>query len=59
MSQAPVDPEKYERMKKFLSRASTKEELKSMTMLYILDQSYPRADIALALHDIEIEKGWH
>jgi len=59
MSQQPINQAKYDEMVRDMRRVQTKEQLKTFTLLYILDLSYPRADIALALHDVEIEKGWH
>lgn len=51
-------PEKYDRMVKLLGNAETKDDLELAAMLYIMDMSYPRADIALAVKAVEREKGW-
>jgi hypothetical protein len=52
------DLEKFRQMRKFFSNAETKEALNKSAMLYILDMSYPRPDISLALKAVEMEKGW-
>lgn len=49
----------YERMVAVLSRSEDKDQLKQMSLLYILDMNYHRADICLALHTVEMAKGWH
>lgn len=59
MRQQPQDREKFDTMMKVLSNVDTKEELAKAALLYILDLSFPRADIMLAVHDIEVERGWH
>ena len=55
---AAESPEKYDRMVKLLGNAGSKGELEQMATLYIMDMSYPRADICLALKSVELEKGW-
>jgi hypothetical protein len=57
--QQPKNREKFDAMCRVLSAAETKTELAQMSLMYIMDMSYERADIALALHNIEIERGWH
>ena len=57
--QQPIDPVNFDTMMKMFSNADSKDELSEMAMLFILDISYERADIALAIHDIEINRGWH
>jgi len=59
VAQQPQDQAKYDEMVRDFRRCATKENLEVHMMIYLLDRSYPRADIALALHDVEIEKGWH
>lgn len=59
MRQQPKDREKFDAMMKGLSVADSKRELSKMSLMYVLDLSYPRADICLAIHDIEIDRGWH
>ena len=53
------DKPKYEQMIKFLSTAETKEVMNNLAMLFILDRSFDRGDIAEAIHDVEVAKGWH
>ena len=53
------DAEKYQRMVKFFSHAETKTDLDQSALLFVFDQSYDRGDIALALHTVEIARGWH
>ena len=52
------EPEKYDRMVKVFDHADTKDELERMAMLYIMDMSFPRGDIALAVKATESERGW-
>jgi len=52
------NPEKYDRMVKFFSRAETKDDLTGASLLYVMDMSFSRADICLALKRIELERGW-
>lgn len=52
------DKTKYDRMVKLLGNAESKEELESMATLYIMDMSYPRADICLAIKAVELANGW-
>jgi hypothetical protein len=59
MNQTPKNPEKYKLMMANFRTCETKEDLRTATVMYVLDLSYDRSDIALALHDVEIEKGWH
>ena len=49
----------YNRMVKAFSHADSKEQLAGLAVLYGLDMRYDRADICLALHTVEIAKGWH
>ena len=58
LRQQAQDQAKYDRMVKLFSNAETKEDLERMAVLYIVDMSYPRVDIALALKAVEREKGW-
>ena len=51
--------DKYKQMVKMMSVAENKEELGQATMLFMLDMSYDRGDICLALHTVECAKGWH
>ena len=52
------DLDNFRQMRKFFSNAETREELSSAAMLFILDMSYDRADISLALKAVEFDKGW-
>jgi len=53
------NPDRYDRMVKFFSNAETKEDLQQAALLYVMDMKYDRGDIALALHTVEIFRGWH
>lgn len=51
--------DRYKQMVTFFSMAENKAELDQATMLFMLDMSYDRGDICLALHTVECAKGWH
>jgi hypothetical protein len=51
--------EQRSQMKLFFEKAESKEDLKKLSMLFILDMTYERKDITRVLHDVEVEKGWH
>ena len=51
--------ERYERMVKAFSHAEEKGDLQLLSMMYIADMSYERSDICLALHTVEMARGWH
>jgi hypothetical protein len=53
------DKEKYKGMVTLFSMAQDKEQLKGLSMWFIMDLSYERADICLALHTVEMARGWH
>jgi hypothetical protein len=57
-SYQPKDAEGYERMLRFMRTAAVLEDLNTISLMYILDQSYAREDIAAALHLVEREKGF-
>lgn len=57
-SQAPVDPERHARMLKLMLSAETSETLHKISMMYLLDMSYSRQDIAHCIGVVEREKGW-
>lgn len=57
-SYSPKNSEKYERMLRFMRTASGPENLRVITLMYILDMSYDRGDISAALHFTEREKGF-
>ena len=54
----PEDPEAFERMGKMMRAAETPEELRTVSVMFIMDMSYPRQDIATMLGRVEREKGW-
>lgn len=45
----PKNEEQFERMQKFFAEAKTALELNQAAMLFILDMSYERSDIAAAV----------
>jgi hypothetical protein len=51
--------EAYDRMVKAFSHAEEQGDLQMLSMMYILDLSYERSDICLALHTVEMARGWH
>lgn len=51
--------EQLERMLRMLSQAQDKQHLKDLVVLYLMDTSYSRDDIAIAHYVVEKEKGWH
>lgn len=53
------DTKRYEGMVKAFSHAEERGDLQMLSMMYILDMSYERTDICLALHTIEMARGWH
>ena len=57
--QQPVDRGTFDVMVKQLRLAETHLDLKVIAAAWMMDLSVDRADICLALHDVEIEKGWH
>jgi hypothetical protein len=60
MRQKPIDSEKFSAMKKVLKQAAdTKDDLHKISIVYIMDESYPREDIALCIKEIKLENGWH
>jgi len=50
--------DKIDGMKKVLSSSRSKKELEALSIMFILDESYPREDICLVLKEIKKEKGW-
>lgn len=57
--QQAKDKNQYYQMVEFMRRANTKEEMGKVALMFIMDMSYQRADIALAMHTVEMERGWH
>lgn len=53
------DKQKYDQMMKLLNTAQSKTDMEAISMLFILDMSFDRGDIAQAMHDVEIARGWH
>jgi hypothetical protein len=49
---------RYAQMIIIFRNAESKEELNNLSILYIMDMSFERADICLALKTVEFEKGW-
>jgi hypothetical protein len=45
----PKNAQQFEQMQKFFAEADTEAELNQTAMLFILDMSYERGDIAAAL----------
>lgn len=58
MQNLATDPEKYGRMVQVFRTADKADDLRMLSMMYVLDMSYPREDISLALKVVEKEKGW-
>lgn len=56
--QQPENEKQYERMVTAFSVADSKELMEKFALLYVMDRSYSRADICLAMKAVEIEKGW-
>ncbi len=54
----PQDREKYERLLKFFSNVQEADDLKTAMLLFIMDISYPRADIIMAERVTKKTKGW-
>lgn len=51
--------QQYKGMVNLFSMAENKNQLKGFSMWFITDLRYERADICLALHTVEMAKGWH
>ncbi len=51
--------EQVDTISKLLRTAENKDELSRIAFIYILDIDYSRSAITQAMHDVEIEKGWH
>jgi hypothetical protein len=59
MSPQAKNREQFDRMVTFFRRADTEDDLKKCVMMFVMDMSYQRSDIMLALGIVEREKGWH
>lgn len=55
----PEDADAFERMLTVFRGCEAQDELRTWTVVYTLDLSYPRQDIVVALGRVEREKGWH
>lgn len=51
--------EQVERISTLLRASKDKKELEAASVWYILDLEYSRSAITQAMHDVEVEKGWH
>lgn len=51
--------EQVERICKLLRMADSKQALEKAALWYIIDPEYSRSAITQAMHDVEIERGWH
>lgn len=49
---------KYDQMVKAIGNCGDEEQAKAMTVGFIMDKTYPREDIALAIKRVEKDKGW-
>lgn len=54
----PKDQQRFGMMLKTFGSAESHKMLKDISMLYILDLSYAREDILVALGRVERERGW-
>lgn len=52
------DPERYDLMIRAMRWSETVEELEKLTLLYVLDLSYPRDTIYCAQDAVRRAKGW-
>jgi len=57
-SYVPEDRDAYERMMKLFSNATNVDELKKISMLYIMDKNYRRPDIIVAVERTARAHGW-
>lgn len=51
--------DRYKTMVRAMSEVPTEGDLKTLSLMYIVDMSYERSDICLALHTVEMARGWH
>lgn len=54
----PKNAEKFSQMEKMFSHADSADALKQVSMLFVLDMSFDREDIMVALGRVERAKGW-
>jgi hypothetical protein len=50
--------EMFEQLMRAFSATETPDELKTVTFMFLLDLSYSRSDIYVALRRVEKQKGW-
>lgn len=53
-----LNQNKYDQIVKLLSKTLSRAEMEQVSMMFVLDPSFERADICLAMKDIEQKKGW-
>jgi len=54
----PKDAAKFSQMEKMFGAVDSADALRSVSMLFVLDMSYDREDILVALGRVERAKGW-
>lgn len=54
----PENQAKFDEMLNDARKAEKQEHLNTYTMIWLLEPSYPRQDIAAMLNIVEHEKGW-
>lgn len=54
----PENRDKFEQALNAFKHAETPDELKTLTVAFVFDLSYPRQDIYVAIRKVEREKGW-
>lgn len=54
----PKNAEKFSQMEKMLGRADSADSLKQLSMLFVLDMSFDREDIMVAIGRVERANGW-
>ena len=52
------NPWKFTQMVKIMRMAQDEDDLKNISITFIVDLSFERADICLALKCVETERGW-
>jgi hypothetical protein len=55
---APEDKDKFNAMTAVFTDAETPKDLDSLLLLYLMDERYARADIAMAEKYTRLSKGW-
>jgi hypothetical protein len=53
----PKDQEKFDRMVKFFEQTKDKKDLNTVTLMFIMDMSYDRQDLLVAMGRRERELG--